>query len=271
MKHALFVAPFGELADARVLADRARHAEATGWEGMFLWDHIQWKPGLAVADPWMCLTAIAMSTERMRIGLLVTPLTRRRPQELARQSTTLDRLSGGRLVFGVGLGHDRMGELSSFGEVVDPMIQSRRMEESLQVITQLWTGNEVNHRGPHHTVDGVTFTPLPIQQPRIPVWVAGRTPNAGPTRRAARWDGYFPIDLSVEQVAAEMAIIADLRGSLEGFDLVVTQPPGTDPEPWAKVGTTWFLAGAGDAATIADLDAIIAAGPPDSAAAEASV
>jgi alkanesulfonate monooxygenase SsuD/methylene tetrahydromethanopterin reductase-like flavin-dependent oxidoreductase (luciferase family) len=262
MKHALFVAPFGELADARALAEVARRAEVRGWEGFFLWDHIQWKAGLAVGDPWMCLTAIAMATERMRIGLLVTPLTRRRPQELARQSTTLDRLSGGRLVFGVGLGHDRMGELSSFGEIVDPVVQARRLDEALDVITQLWTGEEVNHQGPHHTVRGVTFTPRPVQQPRIPVWVAGRTANAAPTRRAARWDGYFPIDLSVEQVSGEMERIDAIRGSLDGFDLVVTQPPGTDPGPWERIGVTWFLAGAGDAATVADVEAIVDAGPP---------
>jgi alkanesulfonate monooxygenase SsuD/methylene tetrahydromethanopterin reductase-like flavin-dependent oxidoreductase (luciferase family) len=262
MKHALFVAPFGELADARALAEVARRAEVRGWEGIFLWDHIQWRAGLAVGDPWMCLTAIAIATERMRIGLLVTPLTRRRPQELARQSTTLDRLSGGRLVFGVGLGHDRMGELSSFGEIVDPVVQAQRLDEALDVITQLWTGEEVNHQGPHHTVRGVTFTPRPVQQPRIPVWVAGRTANAAPTRRAARWDGYFPIDLSVEQVSAEMERIETIRGSLDGFDLVVTQPPGTEPGPWEGIGVTWFLAGAGDAATVSDVEAIIDAGPP---------
>ncbi len=262
MQHALFVAPFGELADAAVLADRANAAETAGWDGFFLWDHIQWKPGLAVADPWMCLTAIAIATKRMRIGLLVTPITRRRPQELARQSTTLDRLSGGRLVFGVGLGHDRMGELSSFGEIVDLVQQAQRLDEGLDVITQLWSGREVNHRGRHHTVEGVTFTPLPVQQPRIPIWVAGRTANAAPTRRAARWDGYFPIDLSADQVASEMDRIRAIRGDLDGFDLVVTQPPGTDPEPWEQVGVTWFLAGAGDEAGVTDLDAIIAAGPP---------
>ncbi len=262
MKHALFVAPFGELADAGVLGGFARQAEARGWEGMFLWDHIQWESGLAVADPWMCLTAIAIATERMRMGLLVTPLTRRRPQELARQTTTLDRLSGGRLVFGVGLGHDRMRELSAFGEIVDPVVQARRLDEGLQVIAELWSGRTVNHRGDHYVADDVTFTPLPIQQPRIPVWVAGRTPNAAPTRRAARWDGYFPIDLSPDQVAAEMARIVAIRGDLDGFDLVVTQPPGTDPAPWAAVGVTWYLAGAGAAATADELDAIIEAGPP---------
>ncbi|MCU1393690.1 MAG: luciferase [Ilumatobacteraceae bacterium] len=262
MKHALFVAPFGELADAAVLAELAAAAEAKGWEGFFLWDHIQWKPGLAVGDPWMCLTAVAIATKTMKIGLLVTPVTRRRPQELARQSTTLDRLSGGRLVFGVGLGHDRMGELSSFGEIVDPKQQAQRLDEGIDVITRLWSGHEVNHHGPHHTVQGVTFTPLPVQQPRIPIWVAGRTPNGAPARRAARWDGYFPIDLSAEQVAVEMERITEIRGDLDGFDLVVTQPPGTDPEPWEQIGVTWFLAGAGDDATIASVDAIIAAGPP---------
>ena len=262
MHHGLFVAPFGELADARVLADFARQAEASGWEGMFLWDHIQWQPGLAVADPWVCLTAIAMATGRIKFGLLVTPLTRRRPQEVARQTTTLDRLSLGRLVVGVGLGHDRMGELSAFGEIVDPPTQARRLDEALELISALWTGGEVRHRGANYVADGVAFTPTPVQQPRIPIWVAGRTTNTGPTRRAARWDGYFPIELSPEEVTVEMARIEGLRGSLDGFDLVITEPPGTDPSPWVRVGATWFLAGAGQAATAEDLDRIITAGPP---------
>ena len=262
MHHALFVAPFGELADARVLADFAGQAEARGWDGIFLWDHIQWQPGLAVADPWVCLTAIAMATQRMRFGLLVTPLTRRRPQVVARQSATVDRLSRGRLVLGVGLGHDRMGELSTFGEIVDPPTQARRLDEALGLISSLWTGAEVHHRGDHFVADGTAFTPTPVQHPRIPIWVAGRTASTGPTRRAARWDGYFPIELTPEQVVVEMGRIAELRGSLDGFDLVVTEPPGIDPAPWVRIGATWFLAGAGAAATAADLDRIITAGPP---------
>jgi alkanesulfonate monooxygenase SsuD/methylene tetrahydromethanopterin reductase-like flavin-dependent oxidoreductase (luciferase family) len=192
----------------------------------------------------------------------VTPLTRRRPQELARQSSTLDRLSRGRLVFGVGLGHDRMGELSAFGDITDPVVQAQRLDEGLELITALWSGREVRHRGTHYVADGVTFTPTPVQQPRIPIWVAGRTANAAPTRRAARWDGYFPIELSPEQVVDEIARIAALRGSLDGFDLVITEPPGSDPDPWVRVGATWFLAGAGAAATADDLDTIITAGPP---------
>ena len=261
MKHALFVAPFGEMADAAVLAAMARHAEARGWDGLFLWDHIQWEPGLAVADPWVCLTAIAMATERIRIGLLVTPVTRRRPQEVARQSTTLDRLSNGRMVLGVGLGHDRMGELSAFGEIVSPAQQAQRLDEGLGLIAELWTGSEVDHRGEHYSAHRVTFTPVPVQQPRIPIWVAGRTPNAAPTRRAAKWDGYFPIELSTEQVADEVAIISEIRGTLDGFDVVVTHPPGTDPDPWAQIGVTWFLAGAGWPPPD-ELAAIIEAGPP---------
>ena len=262
MNHALFLAPFGELADAALLARLARQAEARGWDGVFLWDHTQWQHGLAVADPWVCLTAIAIATERIRIGLLVTPITRRRPQTLARQSTTVDRLSNGRLVFGVGLGHDRMRELSAFGDIAEPAVQAQRLDEGLQLIVDLWTGRLVDHHGAHYVADSVEFTPIPVQQPRIPVWVAGRTVNAAPTRRAARWDGYFPIDLSPEQVAAEVSRIVAIRGDLDGFDLVVTQPPGTDPTPWEAIGTTWFLAGAGATATANEVEVIIEAGPP---------
>jgi alkanesulfonate monooxygenase SsuD/methylene tetrahydromethanopterin reductase-like flavin-dependent oxidoreductase (luciferase family) len=94
----IFVAPFDELVEPRLLAELAVRAEARGWEGFFLWDHVAYRqPVRAVADPWVAMAAIACATERIRIGPLVTPLSRRRVQKLARETVTLDRLSGGRL------------------------------------------------------------------------------------------------------------------------------------------------------------------------------
>jgi hypothetical protein len=122
LRFGLFFPPFAGLAEPGRVVELARAAERSGWDGFFLWDHILALPGMAVADPWVTMAAVAQSTARMRLGMLVTPLARRRPWVLARQTATLDRLSGGRLVVGVGLGDDSIGEFSSFrGEVSEPV------------------------------------------------------------------------------------------------------------------------------------------------------
>ncbi len=115
MRHGLFVAPFDGLSDPRVVARLAAECEAAGWDGIFVWDHVLYRPPVqAVADPWVVLAAAATATERVLIGPMVTPVARRRPHVLARQATSLDQLSGGRLVLGVGLGLDASGrELSA--------------------------------------------------------------------------------------------------------------------------------------------------------------
>jgi alkanesulfonate monooxygenase SsuD/methylene tetrahydromethanopterin reductase-like flavin-dependent oxidoreductase (luciferase family) len=227
-KRGLFVAPFDELYEPRLLAELARDAEANGFDGFFLWDHVNYRaPVRAVADPWVALSAIACATERIRFGPLVTPLSRRRVQKLARETVTLDHLSGGRLVLGVGLGSDRNGELEPFGEVTDPRERARLLDEGLERLAALWSGE---------------FEPPPRQQPRIPVWVAGRWPKRAPLRRAARWDGFFPIDFEEPDQLHEL--VGELRGLREGdapFEIVVENAPGTDPAPWEAAGATWCL------------------------------
>ena len=231
-RRGIFVAPFDELADPRAVADLAARAEARGWDGLFVWDHIQYRPPVrAVADPWVTLAAVAVATERMRLGPLVTPLARRRAHKLARETVTLDRLSGGRLVLGVGLGGDRNGEFDRqrFGEEDDPRARAALLDERLDRLAAYWDGE---------------FEPAPVQRPRIPVWVAGRWPNRRPLRRAARWDGFFPIDLEApEQLAEAVAAVRELRGAdvPGGFEIVVDNPPGTDLAPWVEAGATWCL------------------------------
>jgi alkanesulfonate monooxygenase SsuD/methylene tetrahydromethanopterin reductase-like flavin-dependent oxidoreductase (luciferase family) len=231
-RRGIFVAPFDELADPRAVADLAARAEARGWDGLFVWDHIQYRPPVrAVADPWVTLAAVAVATERLTIGPLVTPLARRRAHKLARETVTLDRLSGGRLVLGVGLGGDRNGEFDRerFGEEDDPRSRAALLDERLERLGAYWDGE---------------FEPAPVQQPRIPVWVAGRWPNRRPLRRAARWDGFFPIDLEApEQLAEAVAAVRELRGADApvGFEIVIDHPPGTDLAPWIEAGATWCL------------------------------
>jgi len=248
-KRGIFVAPFDELVDPQTVAELAGRAEDLDWDGFFLWDHIVYRPPVqAVADPWIVLAAIACRTERLRIGPLVTPLARRRVQKLARETVTLDRLSGGRLTLGVGLGGDRNGEFSSFGDPTEPRERARLLDSGLERLSELWAGE---------------FEPSPIQRPRIPVWVAGRWPNRRPLRRAVQWDGFFPIDLtSPDDLAVFAAEIRELRaGRTEPFDLVAEIPPGADPKPWETAGATWVLTSIDSPPRLKEVRAAIDAGP----------
>jgi alkanesulfonate monooxygenase SsuD/methylene tetrahydromethanopterin reductase-like flavin-dependent oxidoreductase (luciferase family) len=247
-KRAIYVAPFDELSDPRLLADLAASADAEGWDGFFLWDHVNYRrPVRAVADPWVALSACATATERIRLGPMVTPLSRRRVHKVARETATLDRLSEGRLVLGVGLGSERNGELEPFGEVVDPRERARLLDAGLDRLAAFWDGE---------------FEPGPVQRPRIPVWVAGRWPNRAPLRRAARWDGFFPIELEAPDSLREaVSALADLRDGDQGFDVVVSNPPGTDVAPWVDAGATWCLTGFGQQPEAEQVRTVIAAGP----------
>jgi alkanesulfonate monooxygenase SsuD/methylene tetrahydromethanopterin reductase-like flavin-dependent oxidoreductase (luciferase family) len=249
VRHAIFVAPFDELADPRLLAQLAARAEELGWDGFFLWDHIVYSaPTRAVLDPWIAMSAIAATTERVRIGPLVTPLSRRRMHKLARETVTLDLLSGGRLTLGVGLGSDRHGELSPFGEVVDARERATLLDEGLLRLVAYWGGE---------------FEPRPVQRPRIPIWAAARWPHRRPVRRSANWDGLFPVDLPGPEALAELRDeVLALRDPDAGpFDFVVTNRPGTDPAPWEAAGATWCLTGFDAQPRLAAVRDAIEAGP----------
>jgi alkanesulfonate monooxygenase SsuD/methylene tetrahydromethanopterin reductase-like flavin-dependent oxidoreductase (luciferase family) len=227
----------------------AARAEELGWDGFFLWDHIRYRaPTHDVLDCWVALSAIATATERIRIGPMVTPISRRRPHKLARETVTLDHLSGGRLTLGVGLGGDRSGELGPFGEETDPKARARLLDDGLAKLAGYWAGE---------------FEPAPVQSPRIPVWVASRWPNRRPLRRAARWDGLFPIDLPEPDALSELAAeVSDLRDDPDApFDLVVEIDPGKDPPRWEAAGATWVLTSFGQSPLERDVRAVIEAGP----------
>src|SRR5918996_2214862 len=197
MRSGLFLPPFDALADPAVVARLSAEAEEAGWHGVFVWDNLRFEePVVDVADPWITLAAMAMATERIRLGPLVTPLARRRPVKVARETATLDRLSGGRLTLGVGLGSDGFGsELSITGEQLDDRRPARMLDESLEILAAAWSGAPVHHRGEHYTVAGMRFLPRPVQRPGVPVWVAGYYGNAKPLRRAARHQGTFPVGI----------------------------------------------------------------------------
>src|SRR3954466_8586109 len=258
-KRGIFVAPFDELFDPNVVARLAARAEERGWDGFFLWDHIRYSaPASAVADPWVTLAAVASATERLRLGPLVTPLARRRVHKVARETVTLDALSGGRLVLGVGLGSDDHGELEPFGEVEDPRERARLLDTGLRRLAAYWGGE---------------FDPPPGQRPRTPVWGgrgcpalrvggAGARPARRPVRRAARWDGLFPIDLPGPDALAELiSEVRMLRADDGPFEIVTANPPGVDPAPWEDAGATWCLTEFGPSTAEDDVRAEIDAGP----------
>jgi alkanesulfonate monooxygenase SsuD/methylene tetrahydromethanopterin reductase-like flavin-dependent oxidoreductase (luciferase family) len=195
MRYAVNIPNFGDFADPRLVADLARRAEEAGWDGLFVWDHIVHHKDVRreIADPWVLLTAAALATSRIRLGTMITPVARRRVSKLAREVTTLDRLTGGRMILGAGLGAPVEDEYGTFGEPTDPKLLAARLDEGLFALNELWSGDPVTFHGDHVVVDDVTFLPTPVQRPRVPIWVGGNWPAKPPMRRAARWDGAAPI------------------------------------------------------------------------------
>ncbi len=264
MQHALYIAPFGELAEPSAMVEVARTAEAAGWDGLFLWDHVL-RPTdevTEIADVWITLAAMATATERVRLGPMVTPASRRRIGPLVRQTVTLDRLSGGRLTMGLGLGVDSGGELTRFGEVIDPRTRAAILDEIAAILAAAWAGDHVSHRGEHRLVDGVTFSPQPIQRPRIPLWFAARGAALRPVRRAARYDGLFLIEASVAELERAIDEVRAVRGDLDGFDVAVSVSPIDDPTLIEIPGVTWAMHSAAPVEPLADVLAWAAEGPP---------
>jgi alkanesulfonate monooxygenase SsuD/methylene tetrahydromethanopterin reductase-like flavin-dependent oxidoreductase (luciferase family) len=242
MKHAMFLAPFGDLADPRRVAEVARAAEEAGWDGLFLWDHVMRPPEETsdVADAWIAMAAAASVTERIRLGPMVTPIVRRRPIKLAREAISLDLLSDGRLTLGLGLGVDSGRELSAFGEETDPRTRGDMLDEGADLLRQMLGGERVDHRGTHYLADGVTIRPEPVQRP-LPIWMAARGGARRPVRRAARFDGLFPIEVDVDQFSAMLDIVAAERGDLDGFEVSVVSHPGVDLAAFEARGATWAM------------------------------
>jgi alkanesulfonate monooxygenase SsuD/methylene tetrahydromethanopterin reductase-like flavin-dependent oxidoreductase (luciferase family) len=241
MRTAVSLPPF---TDPATLVAMAVEAENAGWDGVFLWDHVVLFPemGLDVHNPWVVLGAIAQATERVVLGTLVTPLARRRPQSVARELITLDHLSGGRGLLGVGLGDPAEFDFAAFGDAADARERAARLDESLTVIDGLLRG-PVKHEGEHFHVDA-ELRPRPVQQPRPPIWVAGVTPHRRPLERALRWDGFVPISLSSLMSPEDIAAYLDGVDRPDGWELVANLAPGYGPEDYEAIGATWVIEGA---------------------------
>jgi len=217
-------------------------------------------------DPWVTLGAIAVTTSTLVIGPLVTPLPRRRPWKVAREATTLDRLTGGRTVLGVGIGTDHYREFTAFAEpAADDRARGEHLDEALAIVTGLWSGERFTHHGRHYTADDVVQTPTPIQQPRIPIWCAARWPNRAPLRRAARWDGVVPIATMTPDDVSEMrAVVAEHRDPTEPFAIAMTsdETASRDIAAYADAGVTWWLDAVRPFDALADTRTLVDAGPP---------
>jgi len=281
MRFAINPPNVGAFGDPGVLVRLALESEQAGWDGYFIWDYLGAHDTAPVADPWVTLGGVAAATERIRLGALVTPVPRRRPWKLARELVTLDHLSGGRAVFGIGIGSDEEREYSAYGEPVEARVHGDMLDEAMTVIAELWSGESFSFEGEHYRLDDVLHLPRPVQQPRIPVWVAGQWPGRRPFRRAARWDGVFPLfgmTTGTPDQVAEMAAfvraerVAQLGAEAAGapFDIVHADwEPARPPEEqlplleaWAAAGVTWHLSSWWPAADLEDVRAVIRRGPP---------
>lgn len=257
MKFGLYLPNFGAFENARLLGELANAAEKAGWDGFFIWDHIARTWTLPVVDTSVALTAIALNTTSIRFGPLVTPLPRRRPWKLARELTSLDHLSNGRLIFGAGtggLGGLRV-EWENFGEELDLRTRAEMLDEGLKILTGLWSGAPFSFVGKHYQVKDSEFTPMPLQVPRIPIWIAGNWPHKAPFRRSARWDGVVPqVDLKqgneLEQLRAAIQYTQGQRERKGAFDVVYSTSllPNNRSTlleeriaQYTEIGVTWLL------------------------------
>ena len=254
MRYSINVPNFGEFADPHVFADVARRAEEAGWDALLIWDHIVEEKHLhrAIADPWILLTAAALATSRLRLGTAITPVARRRPAKLAREITTLDRLTGGRMILGAGLGAPVEDEYGSFGDTTNTRVLAERLDEGLHALNLLWSGEPVTYHGNQITVDDVVFLPTPVQRPRVPIWVGGFWPNKAPMRRAARWDGAIPVmDGMVEARPPDTDQVRELVKFLhqcradngladQPFDIVIGGMSTKGTGELADLGVTWW-------------------------------
>lgn len=256
MQRAIAAPCFGE--DPASFVELATAAEECGFDAFFVWDHVQYSDEVAgppILDPWALLALIAARTSRIRIGTMVTPVSRRRPWVLARQCITIDRVSNGRLTLGVGLGSPAGGDFARFGDEADARVRAELLDEGLAVWRGLCSGSEFRFAGKHYSIGPTRFRPTPVQHP-IPVWVGGVLPARRPLQRAARWNGVVPLVYrdghltrpEPDEIEAAARYVLDRRGSDEPYDVVVwsdlleTASDEVDGlHAYAAAGATWLL------------------------------
>jgi alkanesulfonate monooxygenase SsuD/methylene tetrahydromethanopterin reductase-like flavin-dependent oxidoreductase (luciferase family) len=282
VRYGIVMSNLDDYADPRLAIRLARAAEEAGWEGFFVWDHLGFVWGAPSCDTWSVLSAVAVSTTRLKLGTAITPLARRRPQVVANALASLDLLSGGRVIFGAGLG-GIAEEFTAFGEPGDAKERARKLDEGLTVLDGLWSGRPLTHHGQHYDVENVSLAPLPLQRPRIPIWIGGQGPPA--LRRAARWDGWLapatrpdgtPImDKDPGRIAEMVAEIQHHRRSDTSFEVAVDgySEPGDAAltRAYDAAGATWWLESIhGKRGPLEEMIARVEAGPAEQGGEDAS-
>ena len=268
MRYAIIV----NAGDPREMADLAAEAELAGWDGVFYYDAIA-IGDMEMYDPWVVLAAMAMRTERVRLGLIVAAPARRRPWKLAREAMTIDRLSGGRLVFPVGLGSTDDSGFGGVGEPTDSKTRAELVDESLAILKGLWSGESFAFDGRHYRFGPMRFRPTPVQRPRIPVWVVGAWPNQRSMRRVLRWDGIVTQTAAVDDIRAIVEYVARERPTDprdQPFEIIVQGSTAADDpaaatetvRPYAEAGATWWIDANWEAATVDSVRRRVRAGPP---------
>ncbi len=263
--------------DIHEITDMAAEAEGAGWDGVFFWDGMAMPGGWPTYDPWVTMAAMAMRTERVRLGAIVTPPSRRRPWKLARETMTLDQLSRGRLVLPVGLGAlDDLG-FGGVGEPTDRRTRAELLDESLEILTRAWSGESFQFDGTHYQMAEMQFQPPSVQRPRIPIWVVAVWGRPRSVDRAFRYDGIMPAFGPPPAGAPDLEVIREIaaaarerKGDDAAFDII---QEGTTPandanaareqiRPLAEAGATWWIESIWEDASVPRLRERIAAGPP---------
>ncbi|MFW9922403.1 MAG: LLM class flavin-dependent oxidoreductase [Candidatus Thorarchaeota archaeon] len=255
INYGIYISNFGPNWNVRSIVELAKEAEKNGWDGFFLWDHIYVEnmQDANVLDPFIVLAAIASHTEKIRIGTTVTPLARRHPWKIARETASLDQLSNGRFILGVGLGGDPVNEFADFGLESNDKIRGEMLDESLDILQGLWSGEKFAYNGKHYQIKETKFLPASVQKPTIPIWVGGNWPNKKPFRRAAKFQGVFPIDNSWDGLQPNdyQAILTYIKKYQQqhpiSFDVVfMTNFNAYDNfnkmiSDYSSVGVNWFV------------------------------
>jgi hypothetical protein len=253
-----FVIPGG---DARIVVELAVEAEAAGWDGVFVPDCIyidsELDPHMPGYDPWVALAAIAVQTSRIRLGTMLTPVSRRRPWKLARETATIDQLSNGRLILPVGLGALDDAGFDRVGEATDRKTRAELLDEGLEILAGLWSGQPFSFSGKHYHLQEMQFLPTPVQSPRIPIWVVGAWPRPKSMQRVLRWDGLLPARMNADGSFADVTpadlqamrdFISEHRSQGAPFDIVMEgRTPGDNHaqasatvRAFAEAGATWW-------------------------------
>lgn len=274
-----FVVP---ITDVNIVPDLAAEAEASGWDGVFIPDCISIEtehyPSTPTFDPWIVLAAMSMRTKRVRLGTMLSPVSRRRPWKLARELVTLDHLSQGRIILAVGLGaaEDDAG-FYKVGEEMSLKGRAELLDECLEILDMAWSGNPIEYEGKHYQIHGMTLLPRPVQSPHIPVWVVGAWPRMKSMRRVLRWDGLLPTKkdgtespVSPDDIRAMKAFIDEQRSLKTPFDIIWEgETPGEHKEeglaivrPWIDAGITWWLESRWGDVPLEDVRKRIQQGPP---------